>query len=300
MKELIRNILKRFGYDIVKTGVPYIPKTNKNDLVNVGKFKVLMPGNNVQRINYRVYPELNDQLGRLACLLHKKYPAMTVVDVGANVGDTIAVIKSFTNASIIGIEGDEISFGFLEENVKQFSDVSVIKTFLGEKHDEIKADFKNTGWNATIVPAEGGSQKVLVRTLDEIIGKDYNGLDIKLLKIDVEGFDTIVLRGAQEVIKKNKPVVFFEYNPEAMKLLNEDGFSTLLSFRDKGYDKVIFFDHKGTLFLVTSLKNLEELTCLHEYISSSRNLLGYYDIVIFNEADVDIAIKYSKEERGYL
>lgn len=225
---------------------------------------------------------------------------MAVIDVGANVGDTIAVIKSFVNVPIVGVEGDEISFRFLEKNSKQFSEVSVIKTFLGESRNEIKADFKNFGWNTTIIPAEEGSHKIVVKTLDEILKKDFNDLNFKLLKVDVEGFDTIVLRGAEEIIKKDSPIVFFEYNPEAMKPLNENGFKTLLSFEAKGYDKIIFFDHKGTFLLSTSLKNTEELTYLHQYISSTKNLLGYFDIVLFSKEDTDIAVEYSIVESEHL
>ena len=107
-------------------------------------------------------------------------------------------------------------------------------------------------------------------------------------------------RGATAIIDKHKPVLFFEYNRENMKAINEDGLSTVLSFSQYNYNKIVFFDHKGTLVMATAMKNEEEITYLHEYISSSKNLLGYYDICIFHETDSKIAEDFLEQERKYL
>lgn len=301
MKELIRNFLQRFGYDIVKTGVPYIPKSKKPGTVTVGKFPIQMPGNNIQLINYQLYPDLNIQLGRLAAAIYKKYPGMTVIDVGANVGDTIAVLKSAVEVPVIGVEGDDTSFQFLEKNVIQFSNVFIVKTFLGEKTQETKVSMDKSGWNNTIIPDAGGTQQITLKTLDEVISSgSFGKADIKLLKVDVEGFDTIVLRGAAAIIHQHKPVLFFEYNRENMIAINEHGLSTILSFREEGYRKIAFFDHKGTLVAATDLQNEEVIKYLHEYISSKHNLLGYYDICIFHEADTAVADDFLQNEKKYL
>ncbi|MBM3415181.1 MAG: FkbM family methyltransferase [Bacteroidetes bacterium] len=301
MKKFIINFLNRRGYDIFKTGVPYIKRSKTPSTVKVGQFDILMPGNNPQLVNYTIYPDLNIQLGRLAIAIHKKYPGMTVIDVGANVGDTIAVLKSVADVPVIAIEGDEISYSFLEKNTKQFSGVSLIKTFLSDKPQETTVNFDKDGWNATIIPDEQGSTRVSFRTLDEVVSFSENDkVDIKLLKVDVEGFDTIVLRGAFDTIKKNKPVLFFEYNRTNMKAINEDGLPTVMSFAGYGYNKIVFFDHKGTLVLATEMKNEEVITSLHDYISSSKNLMGYYDIAIFHEQDNDVAASFLSEERKHL
>lgn len=301
MKELIRNFLKRFGYDIVKTGIPYIPKSNKDVLVNVGKFQVLMPGYNVQAVNYRIYPDLNAQFGRLARSIADKYPGMTVVDVGANVGDTIAVIKSVVDIPVIGVEGDEVTYSYLEKNSQQFRNVSIIKTFLGEKSQDVNVSFEKSGWNATIIPDERGGTQVKFKTLDEVISSGgFDSRQIKLLKVDVEGFDTIVLRGAGTIVSKHKPVLFFEYNRQNMIAIKEEGLSTVLSFGDFGYNMIAFFYHKGTLILATSVKNKEVVTYMHEYASSKKNLIGYYDICIFHEEDDDIAEQFLITEKQFI
>lgn len=63
---------------------------------------------------------------------------MTLIDVGANVGDTIAVVKTEVDVPVIGVEGDEVTFSYLEKNSKQFNNnTNVVKTFLGEKSEEL-------------------------------------------------------------------------------------------------------------------------------------------------------------------
>jgi FkbM family methyltransferase len=301
MKKWIRNFLNRRGYDIVKTGIPYVPLSKGPGIVKVGKFDILMPGNNIQLVNYKIYPDLNVQLGRLAVAIYKKFHGMTVIDVGANVGDTIAVLKSAVEVPVIAIEGDEASYSFLERNTKQFSNVSLVKSFLSDKSQEANITFEKGGWNATIIPNKQGETKISFKTLDNVISSGgFDGAEIKLLKVDVEGFDTIVLRGALGIIQKNKPILFFEYNRENMKAINEDGLSTVLSFLEYGYNKIAFFDHKGSLVLATELKNKEVVTYMHNYISSSKNLLGYYDIAIFHEQDNDVAENFLKEEQKYI
>lgn len=301
MKEIIRNFLQRFGYDIVKTGVPYIPKPKGAGSVTVGKFSIEMPANNIQLVNYQLYPDLNIQFGRLAASIAKKYPGMTVIDVGANVGDTIAVVKSAVEVPVIGVEGDDTSYQFLEKNAKQFSNVMIVKTFLGEKSQATKVSVEKSGWNNTIIPDETGTKQIVFKTLDEVIAESgKNDAELKLLKVDVEGFDTIVLRGATSVIQSKKPVLFFEYNRTNMIAINEDGLSTVFSFLNYGYKKIAFFDHKGTLVLATDLQNKEEVKYMHDYISSPKNLMGYYDICIFHDEDTDLAETFLQQEKKFV
>lgn len=301
MKKMILDLFNRFGYDIVKTGIPYIPKTKKDSSVLVGKYPILMPGNNLQLGNYKIYPDLNSQLGRLAAVIYKKYPGMTVIDVGANVGDTIAVLKSAIDLPVIAVEGDDVCFQFLQKNSQQFQHVSLIKSYLGERSQSVNVNLRHAGWNTTIIPEETGNRQIIFNTLDEIITSGgFAERQLKLLKVDVEGFDTIVLRGATEIIQQHKPVLFFEYNRKNMKVINEDGLSTILSFEKSGYDKIIFFDHKGNLVLATGMQNTGVITYMHNYISSEKNLLAYYDICIFHKADTETADAFLAQESKYL
>ena len=301
MKNIIRWLMGRFGYDIMKTNVPFRFKSKKPGTVDVRGYSILMPGNNPLLTTYTIYPLYNDSFHRLSGLLLAKYPSMTALDVGANVGDTIAVLKSVGDMTVIGIEGDKVSFQFLETNIRQFSKVRAINAFLSDKPATIKANLERSGWNTAIVPDETGAAVVNMETLDEIgLKNGFDNLMIKLIKIDVEGFDTIVLRGATGIMSRHKPVLFFEYNLQAMQAINEEGLPTVLALKDAGYDRVAFLDHHGRFILSTQLDNTDIISSLHRYASSDKSLLGYFDICAFHSEDSDLAAAYFKKEQDFL
>ncbi|HLP35719.1 FkbM family methyltransferase [Lacibacter sp.] len=299
MRKIIRKILNRFGYEVIKTDDWYVSKSGKKNVVQVGKYSINMPGNNTLSRTYDIYPDFNSIIGRLAASIAKKYPEMTIVDIGANVGDTIAIVKSVVEVPIIGIEGDEVTYSFLKQNAQQFSNISIINSFLGDKRQELKVELESSGANTTVIPSESGTRVIAFKTLDEVLQEGFNDRVIKLIKLDIEGFDTIVLRGAYERIRKDQPALFFEYNRDVMKAINEDGLSTLLSFTEYGYNKIAFFDYHGRLLLVTSMSNQKEITYLHEYAIGKNNLIGYYDICIFHQQDDLLADEFFDGEAEY-
>jgi len=62
------------------------------------------------------------------------------------------------------------------------------------------------------------SFSVASKTLDSALRDDARLDSISLIKIDVEGFEMRVLRGAMQTIRRHKPRLLIEINPEAMSL----------------------------------------------------------------------------------
>ena len=297
MRKMIRGILNKVGYDIVKVNVHSDNKAGKIKQVKVGNFIIEMPGNNQQISNYKYEPDANSQLGRLSVCIAQKYPDLSVIDIGANVGDTIAIIKSAIDLPVIGIEGDDIAFSFLEKNTAQFQNISLLKEFLGEKRETMHVALEKSGWNTTIVPSEKSEQVVTLKTLDDVLHEQQLfSRNLKLLKIDTEGFDTIIIRGAKELLEMHKPVIYFEYNKSNMEAIHEDGLSTLFSLEKYGYTSVIFFDNKGRYILTASINQHELISQLHHYSDEYKSGIAYFDICLFHETDSDISSKFTGQE----
>lgn len=272
-------------------------KSHKVVPVQVGNYKILMPGNNPQISVYKYYPDSNSQLARLAKMILSKYNDANMIDVGANVGDTIAVVRSLSNIPIIAIEGDTFSYSFLQKNAVQFSDIIILNQFLGEVKKEMFVSMEKEGWNNTIIPDEKGSRKLDLKTLDEVlIENKLENRNIKLLKIDTEGFDTIILRGCFETIRKHQPVIYLEYNGENMNKIGENGLNTLLSLKEHGYKTIHIYDCINNLLMVTSLDNTDTLHQLHLYAHKQKSMIPYYDICIFPQNDIDLSEKFHKSE----
>lgn len=61
-----------------------------------------------------------------------------------------------------------------------------------------------------------GNTTIELRVLDE----ELRGVDVpvSLIKIDVEGFELAVLKGAQETLRRHRPVILMEFNPGAYRM----------------------------------------------------------------------------------
>lgn len=285
--------MNAIGYDIVKVNVHSDKKANQIKKVKVGNFMLDMPGNNPHISNYKYEPQVNSQLGRLSACMAGKYPNPTAIDIGANVGDTIAVIKSHIDIPCIGIEGDPVSFSFMEKNMSQFANVTILKDFLGERRETIQVEMEKVGWNTTLVPSKSSHHELTLKTLDEVL-QENNLFDnnLKIIKLDTEGFDTIILRGAPALIQKHRPVLYFEFNKSNMEAIGEDGLSTLFSLQQYGYRSVIFFDNKGRYMLPIPMEQSEIIQQLIIYSDEKHSEIAYYDICLFHEDDKEVETQF--------
>ncbi len=294
MKKALRKLFNKLGYDFVKMEkYGTLSARSKIFQVKVGNYAISIPGNNPLFKHYQYFPDYNIELGKLAQVISKKYPDSYLVDIGANVGDTIAVVKSVIDMPVIAIEGDEFSYKFLVENSVLFKNVHTINQFLGEKSEKATITTEKEGWNTTLIPSAAGEKMISLKTLDETLKENnFFSAEIKLIKIDAEGFDTIILRGATGTMMQHSPVLYFEYNRENMDLIGENGLLTLFSLTDAGYNKIAVFDNHGRCLIHTDLTQRDILQQLHNYADGIKGLIPHYDICIFHKSDNDLAEKF--------
>ena len=151
---------------------------------------------------------------------------MTIFDVGANTGATVLRYrKFFPNAIIHAFEPEPRCAKTLEENVGQDSKVIIVKEAVSETTGTLPfyiSSGKTThsllerpsNDNGTYFGAEKAAVKekvnVSVTTIDTYVQKhSFDHIDI--LKIDVEGAERQVLRGAQNLLSSGElPIVFLE------------------------------------------------------------------------------------------
>jgi FkbM family methyltransferase len=206
-----------------------------------------------------------------------------VIDVGANVGDTLALmISSNSEIEYLGIEGSDKFFNFLERNIIIFNSiipdlkVSIVKELVGIS--AAKMSLRNHAGTASL-------ERVLDSTvslvpLDVIIPLNKKEF-VELIKIDTDGFDYLVLESSFETLKCNEPMLFFELQYEFDWQYNGyvDVFNRL---RDFGYIYWVVFDNFGSKILTTS--SLEIVFDLMEYVKrmniheSSRTIF-YFDVL---------------------
>lgn len=134
-------------------------------------------------------------------------PGDTYVDVGANIGSLALCGSDAVGASgtVYAIEAHPRTFGFLTENVRlnRRKNVHSFNVALGSESGVLlMSDATSDDQNRIDA---GGSVTVNVKALDEILSTVDQ---IALIKMDVEGYELPVLRGATKALSRAKAVYF--------------------------------------------------------------------------------------------
>ena len=130
------------------------------------------------------------------------------IDVGAHVGRyTIRLAKYYKK--VIAIEPNPESVKILKKNIElnNLDNVEVYEVALGEGVGE--GVLYHHGGSSTFLPAPSQKQfKVRFTSLDMLIHNCVVGKIV--IKIDVEGLEVAVLKGARKVINMCKPIILIE------------------------------------------------------------------------------------------
>jgi FkbM family methyltransferase len=151
-----------------------------------------------------VYCGLHD-FEDMSFLLHLLRPTDLFIDIGANVGSYTVLASAEIGAETISIEPLPATCQHLEDNIlinKIQDKVQVKNIGLGSQQGIIKFTTTFDTINHVATAEETETIDVAVDTLDNVIA-ERNKLPL-LLKIDVEGFETEVVKGADKVLKNNE------------------------------------------------------------------------------------------------
>lgn len=183
----------------------------------------------------------------------RKYlkPGDTAIDVGANYG-----LFTLALAQIVGETG-HVKAIEPNKDMLQFWKKTA-KANVGADHPHVEYLWGASGSRLTTGElrkdprGSGGSQmhpgslmtgeSITIMPLDMILMRP-----IKAIKIDAEGMDVDVLLGAEKILREDRPVVIFEWNPEAMQNLGKDPleeFVQLFALGDRADYIVLDLDEK--------------------------------------------------------
>ena len=268
----------------------------------IGKYELLIHTNNSLWVEYGKNSEYTAQLARLAHNVFEKYPAACMIDVGANIGDTAALVRSTVAAPIYCIEGDPTIYDLLKKNIAVMPQVFAHQCFLGERTETLEVMTAKDGWDLTLIPVNVGenqaSKPMSLLSLDDWSKQVRLSSPCKLLKLDIEGFDLRALRGATQLLTIHQPALLFEFNHQNLTKLGEDGLKIFPHLANLGYDRLMVYDGQGFFMLASRLAEMATLTDLDAYAKNVAGLF-YYDFCVFHQTDNDLAETFLVRERQH-
>lgn len=182
---------------------PYIHKFTENSKLLVKKGMTGATGN--------IYCGLHE-FEDMSFLLHFLRPDDLFVDIGANIGSYSILASGEIGAKTISIEPIPATFESLKTNIyineiKHL--VEALNIGLGSASGTLKFTKSLDTVNHIATDQEDDTIDVKVDTLDNVLGDKSPSL----LKIDVEGFETEVLKGAEKtLINPNLKAIIIELN----------------------------------------------------------------------------------------
>ncbi|MDC8754843.1 FkbM family methyltransferase [Erythrobacter sp. sf7] len=170
---------------------------------------------------------VNDQLApRLLAQLCR--PNEVFVDVGAHIGSVIAEVRHYCpSARIVAFEAMPDKVAWL---IRKFPTVTIHSCALSDQSGEAEffVNLSQSGYSS-LAEQKGSVRRITVamKRMDDLLDQ------ADLIKIDVEGAELGVLRGAARLIEKCQPLIMFESGPgNVLGFTKEDIFSF---FSDRGY-----------------------------------------------------------------
>ena len=242
-------------------------------------------------------------LPRLCKYVSEKYPAVTVIDVGANIGDTVFLIKQEVDCEILSIEGNKDYISLLECNNKQYKNVATENCLVGSEDGKEVVKAISDGFGTTYFIREEGegveTKGAEFKTLETIISSYPKFKDFKILKIDTDGYDCEIIRGNINYIAVKRPIIFFEYAPPWLPNGKDSEISIFSDMCNIGYEHFIFYSGQGELlYSISKDENfIHNIIVAHQFIARGRR---FGDVIAFSKYDKDLFLNTLSSEFKFM
>ncbi len=259
LKTKVLNFLRRiFTVKPFETILAYTTQGSEPDSF-IGKFvppSYLFKGNTIRKVfrnNFYWELDLHEMIDHYIYFGHSEQPrnilykmikpGFTVVDIGANIGETTLMFSRLVGepGKVIAFEPSPPTFKKLLKNISlnNINNIHAHQLALGDanKIANLYTVFEiNSGMNRLLenVDISYNSSPVEVVSFDSFVEKN-NSLRIDFIMMDAEGYELKVLRGAEQTIKKNKPAMFIELDNENLKEHNNSAAELVSYLNGLGY-----------------------------------------------------------------
>jgi len=175
--------------------------------INYHGIKMELPTNHILLSVLKHQPRRHESVRISAAHIFRKHPDAAFVDVGANVGDTAAVVRSVSNCPMVLIEPSDVYLPYLTRNAARLGPgVKVVHGFFVTR-DDLQASFDLVHGDGTARPERTSLH--FDGPLNYDLGK-LTDRPIKLIKIDTDGYDRHLIEGYKDDFGRCAMNVLFE------------------------------------------------------------------------------------------
>jgi FkbM family methyltransferase len=131
-----------------------------------------------------------------------------ILDIGGFIGDSVLVLSPYTNRTVYSFEAVAGQRQLMQKTLElnKIKNAKIVPLALGSRKESVEIIVN--GSSSCISKdnfARAVREKVDMDTLDNYVVQ--NGIQVGLIKVDIEGFEQEFLKGAVNTIKTQKPVL---------------------------------------------------------------------------------------------
>jgi FkbM family methyltransferase len=248
-------VLKRLRYDFSKE---YLIKVNDCDLL-------LIPhdsGISEELLLFKSHEPYSTKI-----LQQHLHEGMVCLDIGGNLGyyATLESKKVGNSGKVIAIEPSPLNFKYLKHNLQlqKMNNFEVHNLACGDSDGIVKfliSDHSNASrviGDEEKIDSSMNIIEVSVKRVDQLI-EDFNIKQVDFLRMDVEGYESYILKGATLLLNRFKPMIQLELHFDTLgqnktEIILED-------FKNIGYHKLSYIAAELDTPLTGTEKNVQNTT----------------------------------------
>ncbi|MBN3908367.1 MAG: FkbM family methyltransferase [Nostoc sp. NMS1] len=291
MKTLIESLLPRPIYELLRQRRrEYLEQQYfKQDFTQIkcGAYDIEAPKNHLLAKLPSSQPYRDLCTGISAKYISAKYPDGTIIDIGANIGDTAAIIATYAQNKLILVEASDYFYEILLRNTSKLPNEIIIKKVFLSDGSQVAGSFFHRGGTASFDERTEGKVQINTERLSSIADEN-----ICFVKTDTDGYDFKILLDSVEWLASAHPAIIFENtigNNQELNSANEL-YTRLIEI---GYAYFIVWDDRG--FHLVSTTSLDVLMDLTRYLFKIRENDGKdiksiynYDVLCLHQNDKDV------------
>ncbi|WP_183094331.1 FkbM family methyltransferase [Nocardioides stalactiti] len=222
-------------------------------------------------------------LVQLAAALAEPTSPVTVLDVGANVGDSALQILHATDAQILCVEADPYFLEYLHLNVDEDPRVAVVEALLTPDGKTEATTAVRTGGTTRFAEGEADDALPTV-TPSQLIADFPSFANLRLVKSDTDGYDVTLVPAIAEAWGSARPVLFFEYDHRLSRIAGNDPVAVWPRLKELGYRDVAVWGNGGDALGRTTVDDIVARTApLEERVGIRAQT--YWDVAVVHADD---------------
>lgn len=203
-----------------------------------------------------------------------------VLDVGANIGCTALLFSDLAD-TVHAFEPSRITSAILSTNVASAPNIDVHAFGLGETAGAFELTYasnnRSGGFVSNLTQASTGHsvEMIELRRMDDVV-RELGLSAVDFIKLDVEGFEGSVLRGAPETLWRFRPVVVLEMNHWCLNVLQRTSLPDFIDYLADVFP-ILYAVQEGTYLDLHDPSERYVVMYRHILQSQYATLLGAFD-----------------------